>query len=189
MRKKKLLCQLTLRELSGVISHDEMVRYLGGGTGTTNYWGSSWLFNNSDYYYGSSSSPSSNALENALTGAGISIGVHAFLEDIAQQICRSDAARQQLYSAAKMSVQAGEIAGKISTGRGAVGLILSIGGSYHSVVAVLNGTADTADYLNSISIIFAAAGGGCAVTGIGAPITLVCDGISIGCSIAAEIVE
>ena len=131
----------------------------------------------------------SNTLENALTGAGIGVGVEVFLEDIVEQICRSDAARQQLYSAAKASVKAGKIAGNISKGCGVVGLVLSIGGSYHSLVAVVDGTAEAADYLNGISILSATAGVVCAFTGVGLPVTLVCDGVSIGCSIAAEIVE
>ena len=155
--------------------------------GTSNYWGSSWMFNNSDYY--GSSASSSSTLEKALTGAGISVGVEAFLEDIVEQICRSDAARQQLYSAAKASVKAGKIAGNISKGCGVVGLVLSIGGSFHSLVAVVDGTAEAADYLNGISILSAATGVVCAFTGVGLPVTLVCDGVSIGCSIAAEIVE
>ena len=138
------------------------------------------------YYNGQGTS---NTLENALTGAGIGVGVEVFLEDIVEQICRSDAARQQLYSAAKASVKAGKIAGNISKGCGVVGLVLSIGGSYHSLVAVVDGTAEAADYLNGISILSATAGVVCAFTGVGLPVTLVCDGVSIGCSIAAEIVE
>ena len=125
----------------------------------------------------------------ALTGAGIGVGVQAFLDDVAEQLCRSNAARQQLYSAAKMSVLAGKIAAKLSKGSGLVGLALSIGGSSHCLVAVVNGTANSSDYLNSISIISSAVGVGCAFSEVGLPIPLICDGISVDCSISAELVE
>ena len=154
--------------------------------GSYSDWGQYGSYGYESYYNGQGTS---NTLENALTGAGIGVGVEVFLEDIVEQICRSDAARQQLYSAAKASVKAGKIAGNISKGCGVVGLVLSIGGSYHSLVAVVDGTAEAADYLNGISILSATAGVVCAFTGVGLPVTLVCDGVSIGCSIAAEIVE
>ncbi len=156
--------------------------------GTSNYWGSSWMFNNSDYYYGSSAS-SSNTLKNALTGAGIGVGVEAFLMDLAQAVCKSDAARQSITEAMEKSLEASKIAGKFSKGCGIVGLVFSLPDGINSFSAVINGTADTADHLNAAAIVFSAVGFGCAMTGVGTPIGLVCGGISITLSVVSLVVD
>lgn len=231
MRRKIKLS--TLEELSGVISHDEMVHYLGGGDGTRNHpftfneyktWGyaftQGWvvlpdgtlayltqnyfsysghteiyyigttdyrLFSNTDYYYGSS--PSSNTLEQALTGAGIGVGVEGFCMDLAQVVCGNNAARQSIKKAMEESLKASKIAGKFSRGCGAVGLFFSICGSSESITAVINGTGDTADRLNVASIAFGAVGVGCTAIGVTAPIGLLCGGISVTLSVVALVVD
>ena len=158
--------------------------------GTSNYWGSSWMFNNSDYYYGSSAS-SSSTLEKALTGAGISVGVEAFLMDLAQAVCKSDAARQSITKAMEESLEASKIAGKFSKGCGIVSLVFSLPDGINSFSAVINGTGDTADWLNVASIGFGAVGLGCSVATAGAatPIGIVCGGISVTLSVTALVVD
>ena len=135
------------------------------------------------YYNGS------NTLENALTGAGIGVGVQGFCMDLAQVVCENHAARQAITEAMEASLNAAKIAGKISKGCGAVGLVFSLPDGINSISAVINKTADTADYLNSAAIIFGAAGVTYTVLGYTAPVGLVLDGISITLSVAALVVD
>lgn len=135
------------------------------------------------YYNGS------NTLENALTGAGIGVGVQGFCMDLAQVVCENHAARQAITEAMEASLNAAKIAGKISKGCGAVGLFFSLPDGINSISAVINKTADTADYLNSAAIIFGAAGVTYTVLGYTAPVGLVLDGISITLSVAALVVD
>lgn len=149
-------------------------------------WGQYGSYGNNDTDV---NNPEASPWERALAGAGIALGTDAFLADIAQQLCRNDAARQQLYSAAKSSALAGKAAGNIAKGCGAVGLLLSIGGSVQSVTAVVNLDADASDVLNTISIVAGGLGAYLSFTGVGTIPGLICDGVSIGCSIAAELVQ
>ena len=87
------------------------------------------------------------------------------------------------------SLKASKIAGKFSKGCGAVGLVFSLPDGINSISAVINKTADTADYLNSAAIIFGAAGVTYTVLGYTAPVGLVLDGISITLSVAALVVD
>ena len=135
------------------------------------------------YYNGS------NTLENALTGAGIGVGVQGFCMDLAQVVCENHAARQAITEAMEASLNAAKIAGKISKGCGAVGLVFSICGSSESITAVINGTGDTVDWLNVASIGFGVAGLGCTALGVTAPVGLVCDGISVTLSVVALVVD
>ena len=135
------------------------------------------------YYNGS------NTLENALTGAGIGVGVQGFCMDLAQVVCENHAARQAITEAMEASLNAAKIAGKISKGCGAVGLVFSICGSSESITAVINGTGDTVDWLNVASIGFGVAGLGCTAFGVTAPVGLVCDGISVTLSVVALVVD
>ncbi len=135
------------------------------------------------YYNGS------NTLENALTGAGIGVGVQGFCMDLAQVVCENHAARQAITEAMEASLNAAKIAGKISKGCGAVGLVFSICGSSESITAVINGTGDTVDWLNVASIGFGAAGLICTAGGFTVPVALVCDGISVTLSVVALVVD
>ena len=135
------------------------------------------------YYNGS------NTLENALTGAGIGVGVQGFCMDLAQVVCENHVARQAITEAMEASLNAAKIAGKISKGCGAVGLVFSICGSSESITAVINGTGDTVDWLNVASIGFGVAGLGCTALGVTAPVGLVCDGISVTLSVVALVVD
>ena len=135
------------------------------------------------YYNGS------NTLENALTGAGIGVGVQGFCMDLAQVVCENHAARQAITEAMEASLNAAKIAGKISKGCGAVGLVFSICGSSESITAVINRTGDTVDWLNVASIGFGVAGLGCTALGVTAPVGLVCDGISVTLSVVALVVD
>ena len=89
------------------------------------------------------------------------------------------------------SLNAAKIAGKISKGCGAVGLVFSLPDGINSFSAVINGTADTADCLNLAAIGFSAVGFGCAFSTAGAatPIALVCGGISVTLSVTALVVD
>ena len=135
------------------------------------------------YYNGS------NTLENALTGAGIGVGVQGFCMDLAQVVCENHAARQAITEAMEASLNAAKIAGKISKGCGAVGLVFSICGSSESITAVINRTGDTVDWLNVASIGLGIAGLGCTACGVTAPVGLVCDGISVTLSVVALVVD
>ena len=109
--------------------------------------------------------------------------------DLAQVVCENHAARQAITEAMEASLNAAKIAGKISKGCGAVGLVFSLPDGINSISAVINKTADTADYLNSAAIIFGAAGVTYTVLGYTAPVGLVLDGISITLSVAALVVD
>ena len=137
------------------------------------------------YYNGS------NTLENALTGAGIGVEVQGFLMDLAQAVCKSDAAKQSITEAMEASLKASKIAGKFSKGCGIVGLVFSLPDGINSFSAVINGTADTADCLNAAAITFGTAGVLCAFSTAGAatPIALVCGGISITLSVVSLVVD
>lgn len=132
-----------------------------------------------------------NTLGNALTGAGISVGVEGFLFNLAQTVCECDAARQTIKEAMEASLNAAKIAGKLSKGCGVVGLLFSICGSNETVMAIINGTAETADWLNAASIAFGTVGVICTLGtfGIGSPIGLVCDGVAVTLSVIALVVD
>lgn len=153
--------------------------------GSYSGWGQYGSYGYESYYNGS------NTLEQALTGAGIGVGVEAFLMDLAQEVCKSHAARQTITEAMEESLKVSKIAGKFSKGCGAVGLVFSICGSSESITAVINGTGDTTDWLNFASIGFGAIGVGCSVASAGAaiPIGIVCGGISVTLSVVALVVD
>lgn len=151
--------------------------------GSYSGWGQYGSYGYESYYNGS------NTLGQALTGAGIGVGVEAFLMDLAQEVCKSHAARQTITEAMEESLKVSKIAGKFSKGCGAVGLLFSLPDGINSISAVINGTADTADRLNAAAIGFSAVGFGCALTGVGTPIGLVCGGISVTLSVVALVVD
>lgn len=151
--------------------------------GSYSGWGQYGSYGYESYYNGS------NTLEQALTGAGIGVGVQGFCMDLAQVVCENHAARQAITEAMEASLNAAKIAGKISKGCGAVGLVFSICGSSESITAVINRTGDTVDWLNVASIGFGVAGLGCTALGVTAPVGLVCDGISVTLSVVALVVD
>ena len=89
------------------------------------------------------------------------------------------------------SLNASKIAGKFSKGCGIVGLTFSLPDGIGSFSAIINGTANTADWLNAASIAFGTVGVVCTLGtfGIGSPIGLVCDGVAVTLSVIALVVD